>query len=182
MNYWSGTNIRLRGIEPEDYEFFYHWNLDTETARNLAWLWFPTSKESVREWAKAESLKKGANDEYFFVIETVEGEPIGSINSNTVSRLDGSFRYGVAIVEHARRKGYAKEAITLFLNYFFNELRYHKVNAAVYGFNEPSIVLHKRLGFVQEGRLREVKYTQGEHWDMLLFGMTRGEFNEMYNG
>lgn len=35
MNYWEGQKIRLRSIEPEDYEFFYHWNLDTDTQRDL---------------------------------------------------------------------------------------------------------------------------------------------------
>lgn len=178
MNYWCGKKIRLRGIEPEDYESFYNWNLETETARNIAWLWFPTSKASQQEWARAESLKKGENDEYFFVIETLEGEFVGSINANTVNRTDGSFRYGVGIIETARRKGYAKEAVQILLNYYFNELRYHKVNATVYEFNESSIALHEQLGFVQEGRLRETKYTQGRYWDVIIYGMTSKEFNE----
>jgi RimJ/RimL family protein N-acetyltransferase len=178
MNYWKGKKIRLRAIEPEDYEHFYNWNLDTETARNIAWLWFPTSKEGQREWARAESLKKGENDEYFFVIETLEGEFVGSINANSVNKIDGSFRYGIGIIEKARKKGYAKEAIKIFLNYYFNELRYHKVNAGVFAFNESSIILHEKLGFKQEGRLREVKYTQGKHWDIVIYGMTKNEFNQ----
>ncbi|MEO0340967.1 MAG: GNAT family protein [Bacteroidota bacterium] len=178
MNYWTGKKIRLRGLEPEDYEFFYNWNQDTETARNIAWLWFPTSKASVQEWAQSESLKKGENDEFFFVIETLDGEPVGSINANSVSKLDGSFRYGVGIVDKARRKGYAKEAIQIFLNYYFNELRYNKVNAGVYEFNENSITLHQKMGFVQEGRLRQTKYSQGKYWDVFIFGMTREEYNQ----
>lgn len=179
-NYWSGTKVRLRGIEPEDYDFFYNWNLETETAKNMAWLWFPTSKASQIEWTKVESLKKGENDEYFFVIETLEGEPVGSINANTVNKTDGSFRYGIAIIEKARKKGFAKEAIKIFLNYYFNELRYHKVNAVVYEFNESSRILHEKLGFEQEGRLRQTKYTQGKYWDIIIYGMLKNEFNEKY--
>ncbi len=179
MNYWTGQKIRLRGIEPEDYEFFYHWNQDTETARRIAWLWFPTSKENVKEWAKNESLKKGENDEYFFVIETLAGEPVGSINANMISKIDGSFRYGIGIIEKVRRKGFAKEAISIFLNYYFNELRFNKVNAAVYDFNEDSIRLHEKMGFELEGRLRQIKYSQGRYWDILLYGMTRDEFNAL---
>jgi len=177
-NYWSGTHIRLRGIEPEDYTSFYAWNQETETARNIAWLWFPTSQASVQDWAKTESLKKGENDEYFFVIETLAGEFVGSINANSVNRIDGTFRYGIGIVEQARRKGYAQEALRIFLNYYFNELRYNKVNAGVFEFNENSIKLHERLGFELEGRLRQTKYTQGRYWDVLIYGMTRDEFNE----
>jgi len=43
MNYWEGEKIRLRSLEPGDAGFFYNWNLDTNTQRNLAWIWFPTS-------------------------------------------------------------------------------------------------------------------------------------------
>ena len=177
MNYWKGTHIRLRGIEPDDAEFFYNWNLETETQRHLAWLWFPTSKASQVEWATQESLKKGENDEYFFVIEDAAGNPVGSINTNTVNRIDGAFKYGVAIIDSERKKGYAREAVTLLLNYFFNELRYNKVNASVYAFNEGSIALHEKMGFTLEGRLRDIKFTQGRYWGELIFGMTKAEFN-----
>ena len=64
------------------------------------------------------------------------------------------------------------------MNYYFNELRYHKVNAGVYSFNEPSKRLHEKMGFKKEGQLiREVKFTNGKYWDMIIYGMTKGEFN-----
>jgi RimJ/RimL family protein N-acetyltransferase len=178
VNFWSGKKIRLRAIEPEDHTFFYEWNQETETARNIDWLWFPTSRASQQEWASKESLKKGANDEYFFVIETLQGVPVGSINTNTVNRIDGTFRYGIGIIEQERGKGYAKEAVKILLDYYFNELRYHKVNVTMYAFNKNSIRLHEQLGFVEEGRLRQAKYTRGQYWDVLIYGMLSVEYNE----
>ncbi len=177
MNYWQGKKVRLRGLEPEDADFFYNWNLETNTQKGLAWIWFPQSKASVAEWIKKECLHKGENDVYFFVIEDLEGNAVGSISSNTVSKIDGCFRYGIGIIEPAREKGYAREAIQIFLNYYFNELRYHKVNASVYEFNASSITLHEKMGFVKEGHLRETKFTEGKYWDVILFGMTKDEFN-----
>lgn len=180
MNYWEGKKIRLRSLEPEDAEFFYNWNLDTDTQKNLAWIWFPTSRAHIKKWIEEETAKKGENDEHFFVIETLAGEPVGSINANTINRMDGSFRYGLGIIPSARQQGYASEALTIFLRYYFQELRYHKVNAGIYAFNESSIILHEKLGFVQEGRLRETKFTDGKYWDMVIFGMTKAEFNEIH--
>lgn len=181
MNYWEGKKVRLRGLEPEDVDFFYNWNLETETQRNLAWIWFPTTKTSQIEWIKKESINKGESDEFFFVIENKAGKQVGSISSNTVNKIDGTFRYGIGIIESARQKGYAKEAIIILLNYFFNELRYNKVNACVYEFNEPSKILHEKLGFKKEGELRQVKYTDGKYWNELIYGMTKNEFNEFLN-
>jgi RimJ/RimL family protein N-acetyltransferase len=176
MNYWEGEKIRLRSLEPEDAEFFYNWNLDTNTQRNLAWIWFPTSMVNIKDWIKREGEKSPDNEEHFFVIETFEGAVVGSISANMLNKMDGTFRYGLGIIEEQRKKGYASEAIRIFLNYYFNELRYNKVNAAVYAFNESSITLHERLGFKLEGRLREAKFTDGKYWDCLIFGMTKKEF------
>ena len=85
------------------------------------------------------------------VIETLAGKTICSINAYNISKNDGSFRFGLDIIESERKKGYATEAIQIFLNHYFNELRYHKVNAAVYKFNVSSIILHQRFGMISEG-------------------------------
>jgi len=180
MNYWEGKKIRLRSLEPEDYEFFYNWNLDTNTQKNLAWIWFPTSTTNIKDWIKEEREKEKMNEEHFFVIETLEGKTVGSINANTISKNDGTFRYGLGIIGAERKKGFASEAIKIFLNYYFNELRYNKVNAGVYEFNEGSIRLHESFGMIQEGKLRKNKFTDGKYWDILLFGMTKDEFNSKY--
>ena len=179
MNCWEGKIIRLRGIEPDDIDFFFDWNLETETQRNLDRIWFPTTRTGQIDWIRKESLHKGENDEYFFVIEDKAGKPVGSISSNSVNKTDGTFRYGIAIMESERNKGYAKEALRIFLNYYFNELRYNKVNASVYEFNESSKVLHEMMEFKKEGQLREVKFTNGKYWDIIIYGMTRTEFNKL---
>jgi RimJ/RimL family protein N-acetyltransferase len=88
----------------------------------------------------------------------------------------GTFRYGLSIVREQRRKGYASEAIHLVLAYFFRELRYQKVNVEVYAFNEPSLRLHLRLGFREEGRLRRMIRTAGAYHDEIILGMTVEEF------
>lgn len=180
MNYWEGEKIRLRAIEPEDADFFYQWNLETGTQRSLAWIWCPTSKAAVQEWARKESLKKGEEDAYNFVIERLDGTPVGTINTHTIERTDGCFRYGLGIVEQERKKGYASEAIEIILAYYFFERRYHKVNVVVYEFNQPSIKLHQRMGFVQEGRLREAKFADGRYWDIFVFGMTAAAFEQNF--
>ncbi len=44
-------------------------------------------------------------------------------------------------------------------------------------YNTASIQLHRKLGFIQEGRLRKEWFWNGEHHDELLFGMTLEEYN-----
>jgi RimJ/RimL family protein N-acetyltransferase len=92
------------------------------------------------------------------------------------TRVTARFNMGWASAAQYWRKGYATEAIQIVLRYFFDELRYQKVNVHIYDFNSGSIELHRRLGFQEEGRLRRMGYTQGQHYDWLLLGMTREEF------
>lgn len=64
------------------------------------------------------------------------------------------------------------------LKYYFEELRYQKVTVPVYGFNEASVALHERLGFVREGTLRRMVYTGGAYYDAHWYGLTKEEWEQ----
>jgi RimJ/RimL family protein N-acetyltransferase len=176
MPIFEGRLIRLRAVEPSDWETHYAWDLDEETGRMTDHVWFPGSREAVREWALAESRKRATGDDFRFQIERLDGVLVGTINTHHCDPRIGTFQYGLGILPPYRRNGYASEAIALTLRYYFHERRYQKVNASVYSFNEPSIRLHERLGFALEGRLRRNVYTLGQYFDLLLYGLTREEF------
>jgi len=110
------------------------------------------------------------------VIETLDGVAVGGIGVSNVDQVNGTFSYGLGISPKHQRKGYASEAIRLLLSYYFNELRFNKCNVTVYDFNEGSKQLHIVLGFAEEGRLRESKYSNGRYYDVLLYGLTQEEF------
>lgn len=183
MNLWRGVHIRLRGIEPADAETFYAWDsAETETARMVEWVWPAGSLAQAKQWAEKRATEESKNDEFFFAIENLAGELVGVINTHSCDRRVGCFRYGVSIAPAFRGRGYAAEAVLLLLRYFFDELHYQKVTADVYAYNDTSARFHERLGFVQEGRLRRVVFSQGQHFDMLVFGMTVEEFRVRYPG
>ena len=176
MNYWQGTLIRLRAIEPDDAATFYRWNMDSERARFLDFIWPPSSMASVRAWTEEQTKHNLVNDRFFWVIENTQGEPVGSISTHACDPRGGTFRYGLDIAPEQRRKGYAMEAVGMVLRYYFEELRYQKVTVNIHSDNEASIELHRKLGFQLEGRLRRMGFTGGAYFDELWFGMTAEEF------
>ncbi len=178
MDYWQGDRVRLRAVEPEDAPTFHAWNRDLEMTRGIDWVWPPGSLAAQKQWAETEAQRKMENDQLFLVIEDQAGELVGCINTHHCDRRVGSFSYGVGIRSEHRQQGYASEAIRRVQAYFFWELRYQKVTVDVYSFNQPSIALHQRLGFAQEGRLRRLLFTGGEHHDILIFGQTVEEFEQ----
>lgn len=168
--------MRLRAVEPSDWEVFFAWNQDDDMARRLYAVPFPQSREGVRRWAEKTATQSPENDVFHFVIEDAAGEVVGSIATHDCDRRVGTFSYGLNVRPEHRRKGYAAEAITILLRYYFRELRYQKVNAQVYSFNEPSIHLHQKLGFQREGQLRRMVFTDSAFHDVLIFGLTVEEF------
>ena len=177
---FEGQRVRLRAVEPSDWQTHYQWNFDSETARATYEVPFPASRAQVESWAQGEATKAPENDQYRFQIENLDGELVGTINSHSCDLRNGTFRYGLAVLSDYQRRGYASEAILLVLRYYFQERRYHKVNVEVYGFNQASIALHERLGFTLEGRLRQMIYSDGVFHDALQYGMTRDEFHAQH--
>lgn len=173
---WQGERVTLRAMVPADWEHCHRWDQDTDIQRLCDTTYFPRSPEAARAWAQEAATRTSVNDQFRWMIETTHGEVVGTINTHSCDRRNGTFRYGLAIAREHQRRGYGRDAVALVLHYYFCELRYQKVNVAVYSFNEPSMRLHEHLGFLLEGQLRRTIYTQGQFFDDILYGMTAEEY------
>jgi RimJ/RimL family protein N-acetyltransferase len=180
--YFEGKVVRLRAVEAFDAETFALWDLDSEGTRRSHFIPFPRSSEGSRRWAEQMATQAPTNDIFRWVIENRAGEMVGTIGSHSTEPRIGAFSYGLAVAREHQRKGYASDAVILVLRYFFEELRYQKCTVDIYSFNKPSILLHERLGFQHEGRIRRVVYTNGQHFDDVVMGITVEEFEAKYPG
>jgi len=178
MSYiWQGEKIKLRAVEMKDFEgYFYSEERDSESDRASFEIMFPKAKEKIKERVETLSKNTFENDEFFFIIEDKEGNAVGNINTHSCNKRYGTFQYGLGVKRRYWGNGYAKDAVKIVLQYYFNELRYQKVNVSIYEFNEQSIKLHESLGFILEGRLRRNYYTNGKYYDELCYGITIEEF------
>lgn len=179
---FKGEKVKLRSVEPKDWEFFYQLDdMTTDFGRNTDQIWFPNSQARAKAWTESLSTTTVIDDNFRFQIESIAtGDLVGTLNTHTTNARVGTFMYGIAITPFHQRKGFASEAIKLVLRYYFHEKRYQKVNAEVYAFNQPSILLQEHLGFTLEGRLRRMVYTNGQFHDALIYGMIREEFDSRY--
>lgn len=175
-NIWTGEKVRLRAPREGDAETFHRWDEDTEGARNGWRLNLPRTLEATRLWLEERAKMTPDDDRVFLVIETLDGTMAGSLSIHDADRRNGTFEYGITVAPEFQGRGFASEAIRLVLRFYFDELRYQKANATVYAFNEPSLALHRKLGFREEGRLRRMVFSKGEHHDEVWFGLTAEEW------
>jgi RimJ/RimL family protein N-acetyltransferase len=179
---WQGTKIRLRAPVPEDMDGYFTLpdSRNSASQRSGDRVHFPVSREQLRIRMEEFTKMNLMGEEYFLIIETLDGQVAGSLNTHSADRFEGTFSYGIAVLPEQQGKGYASEAILLLLRYFFNELGFHKCNAQVYSFNPESMRLHEKFGFKLEGCLRSNHFAAGERWDVMCYGITREEFWERY--
>ncbi|MFD0344818.1 GNAT family N-acetyltransferase [Streptomyces sp. NPDC127117] len=178
-SFWTGKRIRLRGIEPDDWTALMRFAEDEERLGDL--LNPPRSAESHRARAKEQAVVKSDGDCFQLAIEAADtGEVVGAVGSFHADARSGWFEYGITIGAEFRRNGYAAEAVLLLLRYMFAERRFHKCQVRIFAHNEASLALHRRLGFVEEGRLRDHVFMAGRHHDLVLMGMIVDEFTELH--
>ncbi len=98
-----------------------------------------------------------------FVIETPEGEPIGTISLTLADPSDGVGELGHMLVasEH-RGRGYGRLATNMLLQYAFDELGLQRVFLEVMEENQLAINLYQRCGLVIEKMLRGTYAIDGE--------------------
>ena len=176
--FWETNKVRLRPLRIEDAEKKWREWFDTESRRYLEYQLDlpPVSLAVYTEQLRDICEFKDTSRMTSFAIDNLDCELMGWINLFTGNPRHGNFSFGVSIFRKYQRHGYAEEAIRLILRYGFDELRLHKCNSECLAINQPSIKLHLKLGFQEEGRKREVVFMDGAYHDIILFGLLKDDF------
>jgi ribosomal-protein-alanine N-acetyltransferase len=108
---------------------------------------------------RLEMLKENAKQDYdyYFGIFSNEGDHlIGTINLFSVIRgaIQSAF-VGYFLDKKQNGKGYTTEALKLIVQYAFDELKLHRVEAGVMPHNLGSIRVLEKAGFEKEGLARK---------------------------
>lgn len=177
--FWQANGIRLRAIQPEDWEGHYYNKFDTPARRLLNYaVELPPTVEDAQRFVEKYGAFATGTGRIMFTIETLAGENVGGINLNSIDEKNGTFSIGMQIDRDHRGKGYGTTAMRILLRYAFFERRLNKYSGSVLDGNIPSATMLKKLGCQHEGVRRQMVYTNGEYKDEILFGLTKDEFVE----
>lgn len=78
-------------------------------------------------------------------------------------------------------KGAGKFATSALLAHAFFDLNLHRVHLTVLANNERAINLYKKMGFFEEGRLRDAVFKNGDYIDLIQMSILSHEFNKELN-
>jgi RimJ/RimL family protein N-acetyltransferase len=168
-----GEKVLLRAVEREDLKILHNLERDLELVLLADGTWQPVP---LATWEKDFEKHVEDEDRAWFVIEA-DGKVIGSTGLHHRERRLGSSAFGISI--HDRDylgKGYGRDAIDVLLNWAFQIQNYRRIWLETWAINERAIRCYRGLGFVEEGRLREQGYYNGNYFDVVLMGMLRSEW------
>lgn len=169
--------VYLRELTLGDVEDRYQWCLDKEVTNhlNMPEKYPPFSKEETESWIKMCISKTNGYEQKAIVTE--EGRHIGWIDLKNIDKLNRHAELGVAIGDKTYwGKGYGFSAMKEMLLWGFNELELNKIWLRVEVDNEKAIKSYKKMGYVEEGILRQDRLRNGEYVDRVRMSILKHEF------
>ncbi len=177
----EGKLVNLRAREMTDLERNYRWMNDREVTAYLS-MRYPLSLAAEEVWmreAASQPIMYGKN--VFFAIDTKDDVHIGNIGFNEMSAEHRKARLGMVIGEKAYwSKGYGADAMLTFLRFAFDEMNFHRIDLAVDAENPRAIACYRKCGFVEEVRMRQVRFLHGAYGDGLVMAILRHEFYALH--
>ena len=110
------------------------------------------------------------------IAEIESNRVIGTCTLAGLSSQHKRAEIGFALARHGWGHGYVTEAVTALLAFGFDTLQLHRIEADVDPRNYRSIAVLERVGFEQEGYLRERYHLNGEVQDALFYGLLHADF------
>jgi ribosomal-protein-alanine N-acetyltransferase len=101
---------------------------------------------------------------------------IGTCGFHLHDRHNRHAELGYDLAQAYWQQGIMSEALRPVLRYGFERLKLHRIEANVTEGNEASVRTLLKAGFRPEGAWRERAYLRGQFYDLLQFGLLRGEF------
>jgi len=170
-------NVTLRELTLDDAEDRYQWCLDREVTKhlNMPEKYPPFSQEETLAWI--DMCIKRTNGYEQKAIMTKEGKHIGWIDLKNIDRLNKHAELGVAIGDKTYwGRGFGLAAMREMLQWGYQELGLNKIWLRVEVDNEKAIKSYRRMGYVDEGLLRQDRLRNGEFVDRLRMSILREEF------
>lgn len=107
-----------------------------------------------------------------FAIRTPEGDLIGSCQLNSISPVHRSAELQIRIgEEEVRGKGFGTEALKQLIRFGFDDLGLRRIYLKVFAHNEAALATYRKVGFVEEGCLREAVFIAGSWRDVVIMAL-----------
>lgn len=164
----------LRKITDEDAEMLFN-----NIYNNFDWykyyyqLPFNSFEEYQQLVAKYKDWYARGNHFRWGIVEKESNEMIGLVQLHSRDALNNSCKIGYIVGYNFNKKGYAKEAAQVVLDFGINELDYHRIEAEIVDINKDSIKLAESLGMNYESTRQDGYKLEDEYYDQDVYVLVK---------
>ncbi|NMH67951.1 GNAT family N-acetyltransferase [Bacillus sp. RO3] len=176
MKTFDCPKVQLRELTLDDVEDRYQWCLDQDVIKhlNMPEKYPPFSREETERWIEMCMKKTNGYEQRAIMTEVTH---IGWVDLKNIDQLNKHAELGIAIGDKTYwGKGYGLAAMKEMLMWGFHELGLNKIWLRVEVDNEKAIKSYLRMGYVEEGILRQDRLRNGEFVDRLRMSILKQEF------
>lgn len=153
-------SIRLRAVEPEDIDFIYRLENDTEnmdTSENTELV----SRYAIEQYVLGIGRGLFETGQLRLLIEAYDtggNRPVGCIDLFEADAINRRAGIGIYITAGEQKKGYASAALGMMIEYCFGKLSLHQLFCNIGQENTASMKLFEKHGFKVVGLKKDWRY------------------------
>ncbi|CAL1712834.1 unnamed protein product [Somion occarium] len=172
---FSTDRLILRQFEESDLDDMLRMRNQAEVRRVLSYGYLvpssPSFEQTMRQWVD--------NALIFLIITLREsGEYLGDCRLDMETSKNRNGRLAISLLQEHQGKGYGEEALRFLIDHAFKQLALHRISLEVFQPNVKAIKLYRKLGFVEEGRVRDGLWMDGGWQDIIAMGILDREWKQ----
>ncbi len=168
-------NYILRKPEPKDIEALYVQKNNAEVVSLLGGFNNGYTRQDLANWV---DFHRGCKDEILWIIAEKQTDAcVGHVGLYKIDHRVRCADFAIMIGDKsAWGEGLGTDCTKFALDYGFNELNLNRITLTVLQTNPRAISLYRKIGFKDEGVLRQAMYKGGRYIDLILMGILRNEY------
>jgi ribosomal-protein-serine acetyltransferase len=167
--------LHLRSLEEADAEEVYRL-VDANRAflaERMPWA-AEQDLERTANFIRAAQQRQAAGDGFETAI-VLDGRIAGCAGFPGVDWVARATSIGYWLAEEHQGRGLMTRAVSALIEHAFGEWKLHRVEIRAAATNMRSRAIPERLGFEQEGVLREAELVGGRYQDLVVYGLLAGD-------
>jgi ribosomal-protein-alanine N-acetyltransferase len=168
--------LKLTGFSPEDMSFIFENKSKNEIKKILG---HRTEEDYLKEEYKYQNGYAAYNRSFllFLLSEKTSNTIIGRCGLHNWNKEHNRAEIGYNMLdENFKKQGFMTEAVRAIIDYGFNTLKLHRLEALVGSNNTPSLKIIENNHFIKEGLLRQHFYVADKYEDSVVFSLLRNEY------
>lgn len=166
----------LRRVTSSDARSLLKYLSDADVMKYVGLEPFKSIEDALNEIAWYEKIFEEKSGMRWGITLKEKNEVIGSCGFlNYVAKHNRS-EIGIELSKDYWGNGLACEAFKAVIQYGFDALKLHRIEALIEPENKPSQKLAEKQGFLREGLLRQYEYACGKYDDLYMYSLLKQEF------